>query len=422
MKKKLLVGLLSMLMVLMMMPTTVFAGEEVTTEQAFKDKWNDTTSTVITLGADIELDSMLTLGSKNMTVILNGHKLSGLSGGNVLKVIGDKTLTIDGTVDNSEVYGRLNVGDATDNNGNLVISGGKYVCQEGNTCLHVNGTCTNCSVTITNATLTSPDDNAIQFNGKGVYKLTNTEVTGKTGIYIKAGEVTLDNCTVKGNGAKDGTVIVNYNGSNPTGDAIVLDTTSDYQGNIKLILKNQTEVVSVHNSGIQEAVTDSNVSAVLLIQVDNSDVYGDESALKTGDKFNKDNADIKSGYFSSDVKDYLDENGFEIEGEDEHYIVGDTAKKVLANATKGKKFTVVVAPEGAKLDNVAEGVEVKNGTNHEIVVNGTKVATGKTIVAPKVVSPNTADGEIYMMLYVFAGFLALMGIVVMSLKRRQEVR
>jgi hypothetical protein len=191
---------------------------------------NDT----VTLLKNAEISSMITL-NKSITLNLNGFKASKNDGNSFVQVINGATLTIDGTKANSEFYGRINLGIATNNNGNAVLNGGKYSCTNAQTVLHINGTCLNSNVTISGATITSPTDNGIQLNGKGTFTIENSTITGATAVYIKAGTLTINNSTLTGNMSP-----VNYsyngNGANATGDAIVVDACNYPGGNPTIII------------------------------------------------------------------------------------------------------------------------------------------------------------------------------------------
>ncbi len=180
----------------------------------------------------------------DMTIVLDGHCLTHPGGGVALEVTHDAALTIDGTAEGSGFYGRINVGKNTNDNGNVVINGGSYRCCEGQTVLHVNGTCQNSSVTIMGAEITSPDDNGIQLSAAGDYVITDCSISGKTGIYLKAGSLTLKDSAVQSTAAEHTEYEFNGNGSNPTGDAIVVDSCA-YPGGIPTLNLDTGNTVSV---------------------------------------------------------------------------------------------------------------------------------------------------------------------------------
>ena len=218
---------------------------------------------VINITQDLDLSSKNnTLISSDVTVNLNGHTLNaGLNGTYtkfIFQVVNDATLTINGTETGSRIVGRLNVGKATENNGNLVLNGGTYEVVGGQTVIHVNGLCSNCAVQINNATIISPVDNAIQFNGAGTFSITNSTVTGYTAVYVKGGAVTITDSTITSTGMFTAPTL-NTDGSNPTGDAIVLDTTRGYQGDIELYLEGETSVESYYAYAIRESIVDNSM-------------------------------------------------------------------------------------------------------------------------------------------------------------------
>ncbi len=190
----------------------------------------------ITLLADATVNSTVVL-DRSLTVNLNGHTLSGASDTSlVFQVIQDATLTMNGTQSGSAFVGRINVGGKPNINGNIVLNGGDYYCGSGQTVLHVNGTCTNSNVTIMNATITSPDDNGIQLNGAGTHTIMNSTISGKTAVYLKAGTLSVQGSTLLSTAASHTDYAYSGTGSNPTGDAIVVDSCAYPGGNPTLTL------------------------------------------------------------------------------------------------------------------------------------------------------------------------------------------
>jgi len=202
----------------------------------------------IALLDNVTLDAMFDV-TKSMTIDLNGKTLARNDGNSVVQVANGATLTIDGTVKGSAVAGRINVGTANNNNGNVVLNGGAYTCAEGNTVLHVNGTCTDSDVTIKNATIVSPDDNGIQLNGAGTHTIKNSTIKGKTAVYVKAGEVTITGSALESTATAHSDYNYNGNGSNPTGDAIVVDSCAYPGGNPSVALGEGTTLKVVEGSG-----------------------------------------------------------------------------------------------------------------------------------------------------------------------------
>jgi len=209
-----------------------------------------TSGAVLKLIKNVALSSMITL-DKTLTVEINGKTLSAANNGKLFQIVNNATLTINGETAGSASVGRYNVGTSGNNNGNLVLIGGSYSIAN-NTVVHVNEKCKNSNVSISNATLTSTGDNGVQFNGGGVFTITGSNITGATAVYVKGGAVSITNSTITGNFDPVAIPSVNHNGSNPTGDGIVLDTTAGYPGDIRLSLTNST--VSGTGYGIGEYV------------------------------------------------------------------------------------------------------------------------------------------------------------------------
>lgn len=257
MKHKLLSILLCLAMALSLLPTAALAegeegtatptGETVTANVAKVGETEYATleaavnavtadNNTVTLLKDTTVPAMIML-KKSLTLDLNGHKLNDESNtASWVQVVDNAKLTINGTVEGSAAYGRMNLGIASNNNGSLEINGGIYAVGNEETVLHINGTCMSSDVTINGATIKATNDNGIQLNGKGTFSITNSEITGGTGIYIKAGTLTLENTKVTGT-----LTPVNYsyngNGSNATGDAVVIDACNYPGGNPTITIK-----------------------------------------------------------------------------------------------------------------------------------------------------------------------------------------
>ena len=189
----------------------------------------------VTLLANITIPSMLNI-EKDITINLNGFKLARNDGNKIVQIIKDATLTIDGTSENSEVYWRINVWYATNDNGNIVLNGWYYHCTGNQTVLHVNGTCRNSNVTINNAEIVSPYDNGIQLNWAWEFLIKGSKIKWKTALYIKAWNLKIEWSLVESSANGNTPYSYNWNGSNPTWDAIVVDTCLYPWGAPKVIL------------------------------------------------------------------------------------------------------------------------------------------------------------------------------------------
>ena len=173
----------------------------------------------ITLLQDISSDR-INLETKSFTVSLNGHTLTSTAAygvmfcaknGNTITVKGDKY---------SKLVGTLMVTSGTD--GHIAISGGTY--ENPKYCpIYINGAVNseNSTLTVKNATITASGTDSDQDAGCAVYlagycksTFTGTTITAPvTGIEIRAGKLTLKNCTVTGG---NGTVTTSANGNGTT--------------------------------------------------------------------------------------------------------------------------------------------------------------------------------------------------------------
>ena len=325
----------------------------------------------VTLTGDVEVTALVNI-TEDVTINLNGHKLSRDNGGSVVMVKNNATLTILGTTTGSTFYGRINLGEATNNNGNLVIDGGTYSCADGQTVLHVNGTCLDSDASIYDAAITSPTDNAIQFNGAGTFVIDNCVITGATGIYMKAGTLSVTNTTVTANGAKVAPT-PNGDGSNTTGDALVMDTMTGYAGDMKVTLGAGNTFTSANGYAIQESNTaNAASSAVISLVITNGSYTGAAGAIEATDEFDDAveagtiTASISGGTFSTDVSDYVaDGSSAVVSGGKLVVSVGNTGS---TNSYDDDDVTII-AKDGSKVA-IADGAKVVMTQESKKTVNG----------------------------------------------------
>ena len=392
MKRKLLSILLCLVMALSLLPTAALAEEGVTatptgeTVTANVAKVGETEyatlaaaveavtadNNTVTLLKDTTVPAMITL-KKSLTLDLNGHKLNGE--GNTaswVQVVDNAKLTINGTVAGSAAYGRMNLGIASNNNGSLEINGGIYAVGDEQTVLHINGTCMSSDVTINGATIKATNDNGIQLNGKGTFSITNSEITGGTGIYIKAGTLTLENTKVTGTRNP-----VNYsyngNGANATGDAVVIDA-CNYPGGDPTIT-------------IKSGVFGGSKAAIGYYQHSGSDPTANPGTAAIS---------ITGGTFSSDVSAYV-ADGYTYNSETKTIEplgetnavakVGDTYYKTLAAAIAAAQDSETIKLLKNVTENVTipadktitldlNGMTLTNVDDHTILNNGNLTITG----------------------------------------------
>lgn len=188
-----------------------------TLEEAFAAAKSGDTITLLT---DCESDR-INLETKSITVDLNGKVLTSTAAYGVMFCAknGHK-ITVKGDTRGSKLVGTLMVTAETD--GRIVINGGTY--ENNQYCpIYINGAVSSESSTLTvkNATITALPGDSNQDNGVAVYlagystsTFTRTTITAPvTGLEIRAGKLTLTNCTVTGG---SGEVVTNANGNGTT--------------------------------------------------------------------------------------------------------------------------------------------------------------------------------------------------------------
>ena len=169
------------------------------------------------------------LDDKCITIDLNGNILTSTSAYGVMFCAknGHK-ITVNGTKEGSKLVGTLMVTTGTD--GHIEINGGTY--ESSQYCpIYINGAVSseNSTLTVKNATITASNSGSNQDMGCGVYLagystsvFENTAITAPvTGIEIRAGKLTLKNCTVTG-GNETVTTKANGNGTTVTNAALAI--------------------------------------------------------------------------------------------------------------------------------------------------------------------------------------------------------
>ena len=174
----------------------------------------------ITLLRDCE-SGRINLEDKSVTVNLNGKVLTSTAAYGVMFCAKNgHTITVKGTTAGSKLVGTLMVTAETD--GHIAINGGTY--ESNQYCpIYINGAVSTDSSTLTvkNATITALPGDSNQDNGVAVYlagystsTFTRTTITAPvTGLEIRAGKLTLTDCTVTGG---SGEVMTNANGNGTT--------------------------------------------------------------------------------------------------------------------------------------------------------------------------------------------------------------
>lgn len=403
--KKVISIALALLMVAVMLPVMAMADEPATELPTAQNG-------VITLEKDVVLADAVEINS-DVTIDLHGFSITSSNGNSGKVIIAMANVTIKDSVGNGRIESTstkkdssaaIRVGTAgTDKgitvtiesgtmkgcdcgifvagiNSKLVVNGG-YI--EGTNGFGVSGNgsveegtgtpkCGPTTITINGGKIIG--------GGTGIYhpqvgKLTinNGEITGKTGVEIRAGELVVNGGVITATGT---TLTVNKNGSGSTTDgaaiAIAQHTT---KLNIAVTIEGGT-LTGV--AALNEANPQGNPTAAtekVFIVVTGGTFNGAVNKAEDGSSLG-----VMGGTFNTaDVTNYVrtsptvkDNNG--------KYYVGSTAKNAVENAESGS-FEVLTASEGEAL-NVKPGVTIVNNSNTTIRVNGNEVAPEKSYTVP----------------------------------------
>lgn len=156
------------------------------------------------------------------------------------------------------------------------------------------------------------DSMAIYAAGYAIWNIKGRiESKSGTGIYAKAGIINVDGGTIIANGAYAAPQ-PNGNGSNETGDAIILDSKTGYAGNMQLKVTGNAYIESKNGYAIHEAWTDETTSKAQTLAIESGVFIGgkDNKAVHLSDEFRTHvvlaNATVTGGIFNSNVADAMD--------------------------------------------------------------------------------------------------------------------
>ena len=336
-----------------------------TLEEAFAAAKSGDTITLLT---DCESDR-INLETKSITVDLNGKVLTSTAAYGVMFCAknGHK-ITVKGDTRGSKLVGTLMVTAETD--GRIVINGGTY--ENNQYCpIYINGAVSSESSTLTvkNATITALPGDSNQDNGVAVYlagystsTFTRTTITAPvTGLEIRAGKLTLTNCTVTGG---SGEVVTNANGNGTT-------------------VTNAAVAISQHTTkkDIDVTITGGTYTATAAVYQTNVQGTGSENvkvSIKSGTFKGAVSAEtnntvaVSGGTFSSAVK--------------EEYCATGYIPKDNGNGTYGVKEGVYVAKvDNVKYETLQAAINAaKGGSTVRLLANVTLTETavfpaGKTV-------------------------------------------
>ena len=261
----------------------------------------------------------INLENKSVTVALNGKTLTSTAANGVMFCAknGNK-ITIDGTVEGSKLVGTLMITAETD--GHIEVNGGTY--ENSQYCpIYVNGAVNseNSTVTVKNAIINATNSNSNQDMGCAVYLagystsvFENCTITAPvTGIEIRAGKLTLNNCEVTG-GNGEVTATANGNGTTVTNAALAIsqhttkkpiDVTIDGGTFTGTAAVYQTDVQGTGSADVKIAVKSGTFNGTISGETDGTiAISGGKFKFKVDDKyFDGDHAcstDTTDGYYT----------------------------------------------------------------------------------------------------------------------------
>lgn len=425
--KKIISIALALLMVAVMLPVMAMAEgtnvakigttEYATLEAAFTAV-TTTDATTITLLNDADVKSTIIISNgKNITLDLGGHNVT-FSTLKTFFSVNNATFTVNGVGSIKEKnayfapiimtggpagstnYTVVNVKNGVtlegwagmfidqqkngDNYGmvfnaeNATLTGTNDTNNDAGAGLYVNGeikaNANNVEISLTNATVSGTGD-GMYLAGAANTTINGGSVTSScTGIEIRAGSLTLNNCNVTGG---NGSVTTNANGNGATSDNValaVIQHTTKLPIHVEINGGTFKGTAALLESNPQKNPEEATKQVGIIVNGGNFEGMVCKAEPKDGSSLG-----VMGGSFNSDVTDYVhasptvkDNNG--------KYYVGSTAKNAVENAESGS-FEVLTASESEAL-NVKSGVTIVNNSNTTIRVNGNEVAPEKSYTVP----------------------------------------
>lgn len=421
--KKIISIALALLMVAVMLPVMAMADETkvakigdteyATLEEAFTAV-TTTNATTITLLNDADVKNKIIISDgKNITLDLGGHNVT-ISTLGMFFYVNNATFTVNGSGSikeaaaylapiimtggpaGSENYSVVNVNNGVTLEGwagmfidqnkgnnygmvfnaeNATLMGKNDTNGDAGVGLYVNGTINaNVKIALTNVALSGTGD-GMYLAGAADTTINGGSVTSNcTGIEIRAGSLTLNNCNVTGG---NGSVTTNANGNGSTSDNValaVIQHTTKLPIHVEINGGTFKGTAALLESNPQKNPEEATKQVGIIVNGGNFEGMVCKAEPKDGSSLG-----VMDGSFNSDVTDYVhasptvkDNNG--------KYYVGSTAKNVVENAESGS-FEVLTASESEVL-NVKSGVTIVNNSNTTIRVNGNEVAPEKSYTVP----------------------------------------
>lgn len=244
--------------------------------------------------------------------------------------------------------------------------------------LYVNGkikaNANNVEISLTNATVSGTGD-GMYLAGAADTTINGGSVTSScTGIEIRAGSLTLNNCNVTGG---NGSVTTNANGSGSTSENValaVIQHTTKLPIHVEINGGTFKGTAALLESNPQKNPEEATKQVGIIVNGGNFEGMVCKAEPKDGSSLG-----VMDGSFNSDVTEYAGDT-LVVENNGTYYV-GGTARDAIENATSGT-FTVKKAENGTSL-TVKPGVTVENGMNDgKVTVNGNEVKPGESYTVP----------------------------------------
>lgn len=423
--KKIISIALALLMVVVMLPVMAMAEETkvakigemeyATLEEAFTAVTTTDATTITLLNDAVVNNKIIISGKKNITLDLGGHNVT-FSTLKTFFYVNNATFTVNGSGSikeaaaylapiimtggpaGSESYSVVNVNNGVTLEGwagmfidknkgnnygmvfnaeNATLMGKNDTNNDAGVGLYVNGeikaNANNVEISLTNATVSGTGD-GMYLAGAANTTINGGSVTSScTGIEIRAGSLTLNNCNVTGG---NGSVTTNANGNGSTSENValaVIQHTTQLPINVEINGGTFKGTAALLESNPQKNPEEATKQVGIIVNGGNFEGMVCKAEPKDGSSLG-----VMDGSFNSDVTAYAGDT-LVVENNGTYYV-GGTARDAIENATSGT-FTVKKAENGTSL-TVKPGVTVKNESNGNLTVNGNEVAPEKSYTVP----------------------------------------
>lgn len=396
--KKTMAMLLALLLVAVMLPVTAMAADDtelpVAQDGVIKLTNNVTLSNMTEIRGDITLDlNGFTISGKGTVLDLYGtiEIKDSTEGGNGKIVSTVRTNTppdspnSNGIWINDNTSVTINSGTIEGNTWGVVVAGvhASFTMNGGTVINGITGNGSeNAGGPVYAPTTITINGGKIIGDGTGIYHpqdgeltINGGEITGKSGIEIRAGGLIVRGGTITATGDPISTV-PNGNGTTTVGAAVAIAQHTTKKG-IAVTINGGTftgkAALLESNPENNDPEYTRNISVNVMGGTFKGAVNKANDASSLG---------VMGGTFNTNVTPYVGDTLVVTDGNN-YYVGNTTAIDAVQNATGGT-FTVVraVPIEGVEFENVKPGVTVKNGTAETVTVNGNNVPTNESYTVP----------------------------------------